>query len=496
MEEVSNRPTNWFLLGIFIFYLFGCEALPKKELPGSTIRITRAFESLSATKGFEPALVGIYVKDLEKNKVIFAHNHKKSFLPASNIKLFTSSLALEKLGPSFQTKTELLIKGKIINGFLNGDLILKCSGDPSFGAENPEHAFDEFVEALWNMGIRNINGNIIVDDTLFEEIIGYGKGWEWDALTMYYAPPFGAAVYYGNIIEIKLIYQGNGIPPKMIFYPFIPKNFEIINMSICRPVSINTFHIIGFPAAGKVYAKGFFPFLNRPFKWRIPVGSPSLYIGEALKRAVIKGGIGIDGGVFPIKDLKKYHYDEKKCKTVKAKLSPSLFILINKMLKESNNLYAENIFRLTSIKEGRCSFNKSRKLLIEFLKHIGVDLKGFYIADGSGLSRLNSATPAQIGVLLEEAMKRDWFPFFFKSLPIGGVDGTLKFRFRNTHIKGRIVAKTGTLSRVSALSGYITRKNKKPIVFSVLLEGYVCPVRKARKVIDEFILKVAEICSE
>ena len=204
MRKVSIR-CNFTLSALLLSLslVAGCRSIQKAPVERDPSKeIAASFGKLLDSKGFKSAFVGVFVKDTGNGRVLFSFNQEKSFMPASNMKLFTAALALDVLGPSFQARTRLFTQGKVQAGVLNSDLILQGGGDPSFGKEKPEEAFRGFSESLWRKGIRRVDGDIIVDDDFFEDEPGYEKSWQWYDLSRDYGAPFGAMTFSGNVLKI------------------------------------------------------------------------------------------------------------------------------------------------------------------------------------------------------------------------------------------------------------------------------------------------------
>jgi len=341
--------------------------------------------------------IGVKVVSLKNNKVLYTKNDTQQFIPASAMKLITSIAGLNFLGPDYQFVTTLTTNGTIKNTVLEGDICLKGSGDPSLTTQDI-HAL---VRLLKEKGITRIQGNIIIDPSVFDAEL--------------YAP--------------------------LCTY---------INTEWRSPVGAT------LPTAGINVNH------NYILKTRRAITNPTHYAGEQLYRALKKRGIHVKRTL----TIKKTTYTT----ILASHVSEPLTDLLIHVLKDSDNLYADCIFKAIGAEHfGQGTWLNAHDRVTRYLTQtVHLNPADFYIADGSGLSRKNKATPHQFILLLIWAYYHfNYFDELFNTLPKSGTDGTLKGRINNP----RVFAKTGTLTGISSLVGYCTHTKKKPTVFAIMAQG-------------------------
>jgi D-alanyl-D-alanine carboxypeptidase/D-alanyl-D-alanine-endopeptidase (penicillin-binding protein 4) len=403
--------------------------------------------------------LGVVVKSLTTNESIFEFNADKVFIPASNQKVMISVAALSLLKPDYRFKTELYSGGEVSNGVLYGGLYVKGYGDPTLEKDNLVFIANQ----IKMMGIREIRGGIIVDDSYFEKA-RFGKGWKANWRGDVYSPPISALTLNHNTFQIRVSPSKPGGAPYISLEP--PGSYiQIINKAVTssRQGGLSAHWVDGSNA---VVLNGRISPRRSSQALELAVIDPSLYTGGVLKRVLEDSGIKVSGavskGIVP-----------KWGKAIYTHNSIPLSLIVNEYLKESVNVIGENLIKtLGAYFEGSPgSWETGAKVISDFLVGIGVD-NYFRIVDGSGLSNLNRVSPQTMTDVLQYAYTNKLIaPDFVNSLPIAGVDGTLKKRFRTSELEGRVRAKTGYINNVRALSGYAFTRNGDVLVFSILSNG-------------------------
>ncbi len=466
---------------------------PGRDVPAAG-GLEGRLRALLSRPGFRTAHLGVVVKDLASGRVLCDHSGGKAFLPASNMKLFTGALALDRLGPAWQASTRVYGTGKAVNGVLQGDLVLQGGGDPTLGrGKDPLAVFRNLAARLFEGGLRRVTGRVVALSDLFPDP-PLGEGWAWDDRAYAWSAPFGALVFHENVVDLLLRPRALGAPPAVEEVPSIPGALRVWNRSVTVRNGGPGLRVVRREDPPGALILGAVPLSAGPVKWSFPVEDPGLFAARALARAFREAGIRVDGPPACGKDLEGFRFDGKKSELLGRILSPPLARMVEEMFLRSQNLFAENLFRLAGMgREGkRASAAAARKALDALLDRFGVDREGFVAADGSGLSRLDQVTPRQVAGLLEGALGRPWGKEFLRALPLAGRTGTLKLRFKGTRGEGRIRAKTGTLTRVSALSGYLLDGKGKPrMVFSWIVQGFSAPQAEARAAMDAFLEELA-----
>ncbi len=433
------------------------------------------------------AYVGIYIESLNDGTILFHENEHKLFVPASNMKLYTTAGSLVKLGKDFQYQTVIGTDSTIADGLVSGNLIVHGSGDPSISARfhngNMRAVFEQWADSLTKNGVRRIKGNLIGDNSYFETDI-LGDGWNWDDEPYWYSAQPSALSFNDNCVEF-LVAPGprQDMPLHVSQLPGIDY-LSVLNTAHTSPVdSLPQLDVSRLRARNIATIKGSLPVGADTVFETISVERPAAYFMKELQAVLQEKGIAVDGEAeiryiyTPVSDTLFIHF------------SPTLDNLIKTVNKKSHNLYAEQLVKtLGAHFKGEGSFIKGTETVSEWLHTIGVAPSEFIMVDGSGLSRKNFVSPFATATLLKYMYNNPDFLTFYNSLPIAGVDGTLKNRMRNSSAVGNVRAKTGYVRHMRSLSGYVRGKNKKPYVFSIMVNNYSVPTSYINNLQDKICI--------
>ena len=444
---------------------------------------------------FTNAHWGVLVESLSNGEIWYEQNKDKMFIPASNEKIITTAASLVTLGDNFTFETKLYFNGEIIDSVLKGDLIVQGNGDPTFYTkffEDPRTPFFNWADSLLKLGIKEIDGNIIGDDNLFEDN-GYGNGWSFDGLDSWYSAESGALQINENYIDLQIIPPKN-LKDSLQIIPNIKSNyFTIINntiisdtgktrISINRPFGTNNIIISGVVKTG-----------SRIIERSPSISNPTLFYTTVLKESLIEKGIIVTGKAIDCDDLNNWQLDTTNSTLLLSHNSPQLKDILKGLMKRSQNMYAETMVKTLGLfANGNGSFRDGKKVVESVLANFGIAPKTYAYSDGSGLSRYNYISPQQIVKILI-AMKNSKYWNIWKELfPIAGVDGTLKNRMKNTKAEANVIAKTGTISNVRGLSGYLKAANGEEVVFSFLINGHLRDSEDTELITDSVLSLIAE----
>lgn len=403
--------------------------------------------------------LGVVVKSLTTNESIFEFNADKLFIPASNQKVIISVAALSLLKPDYRFKTEFYSGGEVSDGVLHGGLYVKGYGDPTLERDN----LVLIANQMKMMGIKEIRGGIIVDDSYFETV-RFGKGWKSIWRGDAFSPPISALTLNHNTFEIHVSPSRSGGTPYIRLDP--PGSYiQVFNKAVTssRKGGLSAHWVDGSNA---VVLNGRISPRRTSQALELAVVDPTLYTGGVFKRALEDSGIKVSGavskGIVPKWGNPVYTHN-----------SIPLALVVNEYNKESVNVIGENLIKTLGahFKGSPGSWETGAQVISDFLVGIGVD-NDFRIVDGSGLSNLNRVSPKTMTDVLQYAYTNKLIgPDFVKSLPIAGVDGTLKKRFKSSVLEGRVFAKTGYINNVRALSGYALTRSGDVLAFSILSNG-------------------------
>lgn len=432
------------------------DALSASELAS---RLDRILAAPAARSGF----LGVYVVDVGTGEVLYDHQGDKRFMPASNLKLFTTTTALDALSGDFRWQTILYFNGSVTGDTLVGDLIVRGSGDPSFGsARYRTDPLQEWARELSRAGVRAIRGRIIGDDNAFEDD-PYADGWDVGLIaTQSYAPSSSGLSYRDNLIDVTVRGRPNNAQPLVTQSP-VP-HFSLENMATSRPGRGASLDVRRLPGSTSLRLTGTIG-AGETRRLRLPVGNPTLYTVSSLALYLRASGIEVDAEVFDGDDIPG-GVSYRGAAPLLAHVSPPLDRMIHLINKNSNNFYAEQVFR--SLSPGGTTGGAEARVK-QLLRKAGVATEDLSIRDGSGLSRKDLVTPKSFVQLLAYMVKHPAWDSFTRSLPRGGERGTtLARRLSDVTVQ----AKTGSIEYARALTGYVVTRDNRLLAFSVIANNY------------------------
>lgn len=436
---------------------------------------------------FSNARWGIFAVSLKDGRVVCSRDGRKLFNPASIQKTLTAIVALDKLGADFRWKTSVLADGQIDeNGNLNGNLILYGQGAPDFDSA----AMDNLISQFQAKGLKKVSGKIIGDESYFRGDT-IGDGWTWNELQWYYGAEASALSFNDNQAFINI---ENGEPKTSTDYIQVRMGKPVGDSNSDQTTNVEASGIKRGLSDNEFYVWG----KSKNFGARVAVHKPSQMAAKTFKEALIKKGISVDGEI----ESRDWTSDEKtdasKLNELASVESKTLGEIVKKMNKHSLNLYAELILRTLGKKfgaevpgeiqrpQGIRGDDVAGALLIKnWLSRKNVATDELQIYDGSGLSRLDFVTPESFGRAFIYAAQSNFGSVFADSLPISATDGTLGGRM--TKAKGKVIAKTGTISFVHSLAGYAAGKSETfafaVIVNNEMRKGVVGTIDKATMIL-------------
>jgi D-alanyl-D-alanine carboxypeptidase/D-alanyl-D-alanine-endopeptidase (penicillin-binding protein 4) len=435
------------------------------------------------------------IESLNSGETWYEQNADRMFMPASNEKIPTSAAALITLGPAFTFETKLYHTGVIEDSVLNGDLIVVGNGDPTFYTrffDDPRHPFFNWADTLLKMGIKKIEGDIIGDDNAFDDQ-KYGMGWTLGGLPHWWSAEFGALQFNENYVDLSII-QPATINDSVRIIPNVESGyFSIINKTTAvdtgrtriyfdRPYGTNMIIVSGSVRVG-----------NDTLERSPSIWNPTRFYVTVLKETFENKGIQISGNALDCDELPLWNFQPIGNDLILTHYSPPLKDILKFLMKKSQNLYAETMVRILGLmNSGMGSFYEGKKVIEQVLQDFGIEPDTYSYADGSGLSRYNFISPRQIVKILKGMRGSDYWNIWYNIQPVAGVDGTLKRRMKGTKAEGNVRAKTGTISNVRGLSGYLTTAEGEEIVFSFLVNGHLLSSRDTELITDSVLEFIAD----
>lgn len=466
-------------------------------------RLDRFIDSAPA---FAHAFVGMRVVRLSDGRLLYARNAERLFVPASNMKLFTTALALTKLGADYRLATQIGSEVPIgAEGTLAGDLELIGGGDPSLsGREYPyrNHApagavysfapIEELVDQLVAHGLKRIEGNIVGDDSRYVWEPQPGP-WSSDSASREYGAPVSALILHDNtfMLTLRPAEHIGQLARIALAPPF--ENFVIDNHVATIERGVPRVRFYRSASGRELHLWGTIPKTDPGTVEELAIGDPALYAAEVLRDALARRGISVRGEA-----VARHRFPDETAEAsppppvvLAEHRSPPLVELLQVVDKVSENLHAEVMLRETAVAvEHTGSREAGLAAMDEYLAATGITRAEYQFTDGSGLSPSTLVSPAAITKLLVHMYQTPQRDEWVSLLPIGGEDGTLEHRFAG-HAEARAIhAKTGTLDHVKAISGYADTLSNGRVAFSLLVNHFEEPSPAVTKAIDGLVLSL------
>ena len=409
----------------------------------------------------------VSVLDAETGAVVYARRSTSANLPASNAKIITAVAALDVLGPDHRFTTDVVRRGRVTDGVLHGSLYLVGHGDPT----SRQSDYASLAKQVRAAGITKITGKIVADGSFFDTA-RYNPGWSTSYASEYYAAQTAAltvapnADYDSGTVVVKVKAGSRGGRPTLTTTPAAAKKYIRLvnrattagstNLSLTRRLGGNTITVRGQVRSGRTWSG------------LVTVDKPELYAAAVFRRELERRDVDVEGGT------RLGTTPASKRTRVARDRSMTLADLLVPFLKLSNNLHAEALTKTMGTLDGKPgSWAAGLARTTAYLRELGVPMKGVTLGDGSGVSRRDRLTPLALATVLVRVRDEPWWPAFDHGLPYAGVDshwvgGTLRYRMNGTRAAGNAHAKTGSLTGVTALSGYVTGRDGRRYAFSVL----------------------------
>jgi D-alanyl-D-alanine carboxypeptidase/D-alanyl-D-alanine-endopeptidase (penicillin-binding protein 4) len=425
---------------------------------------------------------GLLILDAESGQTLYEQNADRFFVPASNMKLFTTALALAKLGPDYRFHTTLETRGAIFaEGKLDGDLILVGRGDPNLSNRKfpyelkeefdgpPEKALAELADALIARGVKEITGDIVGDDSYFPRE-RYPSGWEIDDMVWQYGAAISAIVVDDNTVTLTLTPgEQPGDPVQAAIAPATP-DFAVENDVVTSAADVKAdLTLTREPGANLVVVRGTLPAKAAPRKLVLAIEEPAQHAAALLANLLTERGVKISGKARAVHAPEAVELAVTPRAVLAEHVSVPLGDAVKLVNKISQNLHAEMLLRTAARQNGVWSTPEElAKFPEDFYTVAGISPGDVVQSDGSGLSRRDLVTPRAVAALLKYAQGQPWFAAYYASLPVAGEDGSLEDRMKNSPAAGRIHAKTGSLEHVRSRSGYAETPGGRRLIFSFL----------------------------
>lgn len=448
---------------------------------------------LNEEQNLQGAIAGVSIRSATTGEIIYDHLGDVRLRPASNLKLLTAAAALSVLGEDYTFKTELLADGEVKKNTLQGNLYIKGKGDPTLLKED----FDKMAAEIKKQGIKKITGYVIGDDTWYDDV-RYSVDLPWSDEQTYYGSQISALTasptkeYDSGSVLIEVKPGKNKgdkaevkVTPNTDFVKIINQT-ETVPEDGKRKLTFEREH-----AKNIITITGTVPVKSKVEKEWIGVWDPTRYALALFKQSLAEQGIQVSGKM-------KTGVTPGTAKLLHTHTSIKLADLLVPFMKLSNNGHAETLVKeMGKVVKGEGTWEKGLEVIEAELEKFGINTETLVLRDGSGISHVNLVPASQLSQLLYAVQQQKWFPIYLHSLPVSGASdkmdgGTLRNRMKGPDVKGKVIAKTGTISTVSTISGYVKTRSGQTLIFSIMLNNLLDEA-KGKKIEDRMIMMLANI---
>lgn len=462
---------------VLIFFVVPSSAKTRFSQAKSQAILKREIDYIIKRSNTPRTIKAVDIYSRKDRKRIYEFNSGFLLNPASNLKIVTTSFALQNLGADYKFRTKFFTNGVRGADTVEGDLVVATCGDPLITHSD----LDSIAEAISREGIGRIDGNVIIDVSEFDTV-EWGSGWMWDDEPSEYQMFISPACLDHNTIDAHVSLDPNSHKLSISTLP-VTEFVHIVSTAVADTVDSlcvtrvmrNDTNII--TASGRYSPH--FPASDYTFSIR----HPSQYFGTVFKEMLEEHGVRVHGNV--IKESGQVRMKPAGTTDTLFTLEHSIDTVITYINKVSDNLGAECLLRIVprEIYGQIGSAANGIKLERNFLTHCGIDSTQYYIVDGCGLSRYDLITPDAIVKVLNHDLDQPFGDLFLHSLPTSGIDGTLEKRMDQGFLIGNVIAKTGSINGVSTLSGYVLLP-KDTLVFSMFMQNFISSGDSIRAIQD------------
>jgi serine-type D-Ala-D-Ala carboxypeptidase/endopeptidase (penicillin-binding protein 4) len=466
--------------------------------------LVRTIDSMLRAPEFRSANWGILIVDPLANDTLYSHNQTKLFIPASNQKLVVSSVMLEQLGPDYRFRTTFAARGTVAEGTLNGDLAVIGRGDPTASNHMKGDAMTplrEIADSLWQRGIRRITGSVVAAGNAFPGPVA-GAGWPWDGLDGGSYAGVDELLFNEGLAQVR-VRSGARVGDTAVVSTAPAKTYPQVRIMAITVPRDTVAETAGGRGAGRGGGggrggrggSGTRLSINKDTGTTMLVLRGQIALGDSANLSVTQHDPDYayvtaltealrDRGI-TVENQSAGSWGGTRTDSLFTVHSVPLREILPMLMKPSQNQIAEVFLRNIGLEgTGVGTADSARRVIDRKFAEWKIPTDGYQVRDGSGLSRSDLLSPEAVVSILEGMRRSENFKVFYESLPIAGVDGTIRTRMQNTPAQGNLRAKTGTLQMVRSLSGYVTTADQRLIEFSILCNNWTTPQANVDRVAD------------
>ena len=475
----------------------------QNKVDSSVIKLKAEIDKLTKNSFMTKAKWGICVLTADSGKTVVELNSDTGLIPASTMKAINTAASLSMLGKDYTFKTYLMYDGDIdTSGVLHGNIFIKGGGDPTLGSpridtmNDIKYLLPDWLQRIQKLGIKKIEGSVIADASIFDDTIA-PPSWLYGDLGNYYGTGSSGLNFHENSFIITLqsgkYYKAKAKvkelnPP----IPYIKIDNNVLTGTKYTADDTWTF---GGPYDNTRMIKGWIPYNKKEYILRSSLPDPSFYCAYALYKILKDSGIVITDSCTTIKmladsgRLKKF----QSFTVFHSISSPPLDTIIYHTNQRSINAYAETILKILAYeKTGKGTTSVGTRIVTDFWRSKGVDLTGFKMIDGSGLSPDDRVSPRQLASIMRAFMSDSLYDVFYQTLPLAGRSGTISTIFKGTIAENNLRAKSGYMRGIRSYTGYVTNKNNHLLTFGIIVNGHTASAEKIRSLLEKIMILIAE----
>jgi len=497
---MPKKPAITLFFSILVFYFSSVFSQVPKD--SSIIKLIAEINTFSKDPFLKNAKWGICVITADSNKTVIAINDTAEMVPASTMKAINTAATLNMIGKDYTFMTYLLYDGDIDkDSILHGNIYIKGGGDPTLGSPRIDTMNDmKYLMPLWvkqirQQGIKKIEGAVIGDASIFDDTIA-PPSWIYGDLGNYYGAGASGLTFHENSFRIivkpgkryKDTARITQIDPPI---PYITIKNKVVNGT---PYTADDLWVFGGPYDNTRLVKGVVPRNNNEFPMRASLPDPSYFCAYSLFKALCDSGIMVTDSATTYKTLKdKGKLKSRTLRVISYLKSPPLDTIMYYTNQRSINTYAEDILKILAYeKTGTGSTYNGTRLVTQFWKSKGVNLNGFVMKDGSGLSPEDRVSPRQLAEIMRAYISDPMFPVFYQTLPIAGVSGTISSIFKGTIAENNLRAKSGYMMGLRTYTGYVYNSKNKMLTFGIMVNNHSATPTQMKSMLEKIMVLIAE----
>lgn len=491
------RSTLLLITILCVISAFSQERTTREVTPLSSI--DKGIAALVADPDLKNASISFMVYDATSKRELASYNPDQSLVTASTMKVVTTATALEVLGSYHKFETSLAYDGFIDSSCtLHGNLYIIGGGDPTLGSKyfekEGENFMLEWVDAVANLGIHRIDGKIVGDDSYFSDEY-VPATWGWGDMGNYYGAGVSGLSIHDNTVTFTFEsgQENNDSTWITCYEPYTP-DLRIDNRVLAGNTTKDEAYIYGGPYDPYRLIKGRIPKGVKDFDVRGAMHDPAYVTAFELESLLFKSGIStsLSASTVRLDRLKGESHEDKRV-IFHATSSPSVSSIVYWTNLISNNLFAEHLLKHIGVAQHHDgSVYSGTSGVYNFWSSKGIDLTGFNMNDGSGLSRANAISSRHLVEILGYMKKSKYADSFYSSLPNCGKTGTLSSYGKGTKIYNNLRAKSGTMTRVKSYAGYVKSADGKELVFAIIVNNYNCPTYEIGKKLEKLMISLGD----